>query len=171
MLVRDFIQVPVPLDAAVAGVGDPAVWEGVLTGHLNPPEHSVFTRFGMQGLFGSAVRPMAVRIGRTAHLPRGTIVDVQWGYEAPSGWEAVVQADATLSALAASTVHLEFNGCILGSAAISPSPADRVMQHRVVEYAVRLILTRLADSLRPTGVPAAQAPVTPTTPLIPTKAG
>lgn len=147
MLVRDFIEVPIPLEAAVAAVSDPSTWERVLGQHLNLPAHSIVARFGLQGLFGSVRAPMEVRIGRTTHLPRGTIVDVQWGRNAASGWDPVVQADATLSALTSHVVHLEFNGCYCHAGVLSASPADRMMQHRVVEYAVRLILTRLADSV------------------------
>ena len=161
MLVRDFIEVPVPLDAAVAAVADPEMWERALAQYLTPPDHIVVARFGMQGLFGSTGAPMEVRIGRTTHLPRGTIVDVQWGHDAGLGWYPVFQADATLSALTSQMVHLEFNGCYCRSGALSSSPADRMMQHRVVEYAVRLILTRLADSVTAAGNTAAQLGVTP----------
>lgn len=147
MLVRDFIEVPVPLEAAVAAVSDPSMWGRALDQHLSPPDHTVVTRFGLQGLFGSTSAPMEVRVGRTTHLPRGTIIDVQWGRSGTSGWDPVVQADATLSALASHVVHLEFNGCFCHAGVLSASPADRMMQHRVVEYAVRLILTRLADSV------------------------
>ena len=152
MLVRDFIEVPAPLETVAAAVSDSAVWGRVLAEDLNPIDQSVLARFGMQGLLASRGMPMEVRIGRTTRHPRGTIIDVQWGHETFSGWDPVIQADATLSPLGANVVHLEFNGCYCGSGVLSSSPADRMMQHRVVEYAVRLILTRFADSLRPTGM-------------------
>ena len=151
MLVRDFIEVPMPLDTAVAAVADPLVWERALHAELDPEAHTVLARFGIHGLFGSSVDPVEVRIGKTTRLPRGTIIDVQWGRSHGSGWEPVVQADATLSALGSRLAHLEFNACSFRSASLSSSPADRIMQHRVVEYAVRLILTRLADSLSRSG--------------------
>jgi hypothetical protein len=147
MLVRDFIEVPIPLEAAVTAVVDPVLWTRALDADLDPAEQVVLARFGIQGLFGKASAPMDIRIGRPTHQPRGTIVDVQWQPGGGNEWVPVMQADVTLSALSSRLSHLEFNGCYCRSSALSSTPADRVVQHRVVEYAVRMILERVAKEL------------------------
>ena len=147
MLVRDFIGVPVPLEAAVTAVTDPHLWTRALDQGLDPDVQMILARFGIQGLFGESSNPADVRIGTPTHQPRGTIVDVQWQPGDSRGWVPVMQADVTLSALGSQLSHLEFNGCYCRSSALSATPADRVMQHRVVEYAVRLILIRMARGL------------------------
>jgi hypothetical protein len=147
MLVRDFIEVAVPLEAAVTAVADSNSWTRALNAELDPNEQMVLARFGIQGLFGDPSAPVDVRIETPTHQPRGTIVDVQWQPSDAHGWNPVMQADVALSALSSQLTHLEFNGCYCRSTALSAAPADRVMQHRVVEYAVRLILMRVACGL------------------------
>lgn len=152
MLVRDFIEVPIPLEAAVSAVTDPELWMRALDAELDPAEQVILARFGIQGLFGKPSTPVEVRVGNTTHQPRGTIVDVQWQPGGAEDWLPVMQADVTLSALSSQLAHLEFNGCYCRSSALSSTPADRVVQHRVVEYAVRMILERLSRELLRTAV-------------------
>lgn len=147
MLVRDFIEVAVPLEAAVTAVTDPELWTRALDADLDPADQVILARFGIQGLFGKPSRPSDVRVGRTSHQPRGTIVDLQWQPSGTEDWVPVMQADITLSALSSQLSHLEFNGCYCRSSALSSTPADRVVQHRVVEYAVRMILERVSRAL------------------------
>ena len=147
MLVRDFIEVPAPLEAAVSALADPRLWQRALDVALEPAEQVVLARFGIQGIFGTPAQATEVRVGGIAHQPRGTIVDVQWQPAGEVDWVPVVQGDVTLSALGPRLTHIEFNACYCRPSAVSSSPADRVVQHRVVEYAVRLILQRLADGL------------------------
>lgn len=154
MLVRDFIEVPVALETAVRAVGDPGFWVHALDPELEPGAHVLLARFGIQGLCGHPSVPIHLRVGLPTRQPRGTIIDVQWQSGSASGSDPVMQADVTLSALGSRLVHLEFNGCYCGAGVLSAAPADRVMQHRVLEYAVRLILMRMARGLTvtPTGV-------------------
>ena len=154
MLVRDFVEVGAPLERAIAAVADPLFWERALDVELEPNEQVILTRFGIHGLFGRPGQPMEVRVGDPIRQPRGVIIDVQWQAAGRPAWFPVMQADLTLSALSSQLVHIELNGCYSRLSALSPAPADRVVQHRVVEYAVRLILMRVAQGLAPsaTGV-------------------
>lgn len=152
MLVRDFIEVPVPLEAAVTAVTDSELWVRALGAELDPAEQVILARFGIQGLFGKPTQPVEVRVGRATHQPRGTIVDVQWQPGGVTDWVPVMQADLTLSALSSQLAHLEFTGCYCRSSALSSTAADRVVQHRVVEFAVRIILERVAKELLRTAV-------------------
>jgi hypothetical protein len=147
MLVRDFVEVSVPLETAVGAVSDPSFWERVLGPEPEPDEQVILARFGIQGLFGRPSRPLEVRVGEPTRQPRGTIVDLQWQAAGQDAWLPVMQADITLSALSSQLVHLEFTGCYCRSAALSAAPADRVVQQRVVEFAVRLILMRAVRGL------------------------
>ena len=147
MLVRYFIEVPVPLETAVGAVSDPGFWGHALDPELEPGAHVLLARFGIQGLCGHPSEPVHLRVGVPTHQPRGTIIDVQWRSGAGSGADPVMQADVTLSALGSRLVHLEFNGCYCGPGVLSAAPADRMMQHRVLEYAVRMILLRTARGL------------------------
>jgi len=147
MLVRDFIEVAIPLEAAVSAVVDPDLWTRALNAELDPADQVILARFGIQGIFGTASNPAEVRIGQATHQPRGTIVDVQWQPGGSNDWIPVMQADLTLSALSSQLTHIEFNGCYCRPSALSSAPADRVVQHRVVEFATRMILERVAKAL------------------------
>ena len=147
MLVRDFIEVPVPLETAVSAVSDPMVWRRALDSSLGPEDHVVLARFGIQGLLGGPDGTTHIRIGSVSHQPRGTVVDVQWHSGSTDGAPAM-QADVTLSALSSQLAHLEFNGCYACVNSLSAAPADRMVQHRVVEFAVRLVLERLVDCVQ-----------------------
>lgn len=147
MLVRDFVEVSAPLETAVAALRDQTFWERALDADLEPEERVVLARFGIQGLFGRHGQPMEVRVGSPTRQPRGVIIDVQWQIAGRKEWLPVMQADLTLSALSSQLVHVEFNGCYCIPSGLSAAPADRMVQHRVVEYAVRLILMRVARGL------------------------
>ena len=147
MLVRDFVEVSVPLETAIAGVSNPEFWGRALDAELEPDEQVVLARFGIQGLFGGPDQPVEIRVGNPTRQQRGVIIDVQWQAARRREWLPVMQADLTLSALSSQLVHVEFNGCYCRPSAMSAAPADRVVQHRVVEYAVRLILMRVARGL------------------------
>ena len=147
MLVRDFIEVPLSLETAVDGAGDPAVWTRALEAELGPEERTMLARFGIDGMMPRVGKTVEVRVGAAHRHPRGTIIDVQWQAADGSNWFPVMQADVTLSALGANWTHIEFNGTYMPPGGLPGRVADRLVLHRVAEHAVRLVLTRLADSL------------------------
>ena len=149
MLVRDFIEVPLPIEVAVTGASDPAVWAHALEAEIGPEERTMLARFGID-TFSPVGKMAEVRVSVARRHPRGTIIDVQWQAADGSTWCPVMQADVTLSALGAAWTHIEFNGSYLPPGGLPGRVADRVVLHRVAEHAARLVLTRLSHSL--TGV-------------------
>ena len=151
MLVRDFIEVPLSLEAAVDGAGDQTVWTRALEGEIGPEERTLLARFGIDGVLPHFGKTVEVRVGNPHRHPRGTIIDVQWQAADGSGWFPVMQADVTLSALGPCWTHIEFNGSYMPPGGLPGRVADRLVLHRVAEHVVRLVLTRLADTLTVVG--------------------
>jgi hypothetical protein len=147
MLIRDFIEIPLPLEVAVAGVGDPAVWARVLEAEVSPEERTLFARFGIDGMFSHHGKVVEVQVGAPRRQPRGTIFDVQWQPVDGSRWFPVMQADVTLASLGANHTHVEFNGSYDPPGGAPGRVADRLVLHHVAEHAVRLVLTRLVEQL------------------------
>ena len=147
MLVRDFIELPMPVEAAVVAVSDPTRWAAALHGQLGPDERTLLARFGIDGLLPAAAKAVEVRLGSPRHHERGTVIDVQWQPADRSGWYPVMEGDVTLSALDATRTHAEFNGSYVPPGGAPGRVADRLVLHHVAEHAVRLVLTRLVAEL------------------------
>jgi hypothetical protein len=147
MLIRDFIELPLPLDRAVDGMADPRRWAAALHGQLGSSERTLLARFGVDGLFPTLGKDVEVRLGPPRRHERGTVIDVQWQPADWSGWYPVMQGDVSLSALSSARTHVEFNGSYTPPAGVPGRVADRLMLHHVAEHAVRLVLTRLAEEL------------------------
>ena len=125
MLVRDFVEVPLPMEAVVTRVGDPATWARSLDRELDPGERTFLARFGLDGVFPSIGRMVEVRIGPPRHQQRGTVIDVQWQAAGGSAWFPVMQADVSMLGLGAAATHLEFSGNYTPPSGIPGRVADR----------------------------------------------
>jgi len=145
MLVRDFIELPMPLEDAVTAAADPARWAAALHGQLGAGERTLLARFGVEGLIPG--KDVEVRLGNPRQQLRGTVIDVQWQPADRSGWYPVMEGDVTLSALGGERTHVEFNGSYAPPGGAPGRVADRLVLHHVAEHAVRLVLTRLVAEL------------------------
>ena len=150
MLIRDFVEVALPIETVVSRVADPRLWTRVLDGDLDPDDHTLLARFGISGLFAALGRRAEVRVGAPRRQERGTVIDLQWQAAGGAGWLPVMHADLSLSALGAAATHVEFSGSYSPPGGLPGRVADRVVLHHVAEYAVRIALTRMVDDL--TGV-------------------
>jgi hypothetical protein len=158
MLVRDYFEIPMPVDAVVARVADASVWRAILSEALEPDDRRLLMRFRADEVFPTGAGPLSIRVAAPRRHPRGTVIDVWWTNGDDHCVAPVMQADLTCSALGPDWTHVEFTGNYEGSDDFSNDPADRMVKQRAGDYAVRLLLTRMAGAIRGSVPPLRAAP-------------
>ena len=147
MFVRDFTEVAVPQQRVVDGLSTAESWSSAIVDALDAPDREVLARYGMLGLVGNRSGSTEVRVRSVQRQQRGVVVGIEWQGAGRREWNPVMQADITVSALGPHLSHVDFTAAYSEQSGRSSAAADRVMQQRVLEYAVRLILNRLAGQL------------------------
>lgn len=147
MLVRDFTEIAGAQHAVVEQLSCADTWASAIEGALDAHDRQVLARYGMLSLVGTPDGNIEVRVGSVNRRPRGVVVGIEWQASGRPDWEPVVQGDVTVSSIGPSLSHLDFAGTYFDRNGMSSAAADRVTQQRVLEYAVRLILNRLAGSV------------------------
>ncbi len=147
MLVRDFTEIAEAQSCVVDRLSSAETWSCAIADALCTPDREVLARYGMLGLVGTSAGSTEVRVCSVHRHPRGVVVGIAWQGAGCPQWNPVVEADVTVSSLGPRLSHVEFAAAYSGRYGRSSAATDRVTQQRVMEYAVRLILTRLASRL------------------------
>lgn len=147
MLVRDYFEVPMSVDAVVARLADESTWRNVLAGALEPNERRLLMRYRTDSVFPLPAQPFSICVAEPRRYPRGTVVDVAWALGPGPHLGPVMRGDLACAALGPEWTHVEFTGSLATDPA-SSEPADRLARQRAGDYAVRLLLTRMVAELR-----------------------
>lgn len=147
MFVRDFAKVPLAQDTVVSRASQAEIWVQALGDAFDVADRQVLARYGMAGLAGDTASSAQARICSLVQRSRGAVISLEWQPFEQGTWSPDVQAEVTVSALGPHLSHLEFAASYSNRKGLSMSAADRVVQHRVLEYAVRLILDQLVEHL------------------------
>ncbi|MEY4372834.1 MAG: hypothetical protein RL219_1603 [Actinomycetota bacterium] len=147
MFVRDFAKVPLAQDIVVSRISQADTWVHALDSAFDATDRQVLARYGMRDLVGDTSPCAQARICSVVQRARGVVIGLEWQPTGRPDWEPEVQAEVTVAALGPQLSHLEFDATYSGRKALSPAAADRVVQHRALEYAVRLILNELVKHL------------------------